>query len=160
MFGLLSLLLAVQSSPEPAETGSRVSPGQFSAWFDEARAGKLAIPAKVSRTAGRYRYVFVGGFANERMPGYFVLNAKELRTQAVSRKAVHFISPSSHKTIAENAGLVRSRFLEIARQGPEKLVVIAHSRGACDSLAFALHNPEFVSDHVQAMFSDPGAVRG
>jgi len=160
VFGLLSLLLALQTPPNSAETGARVSPAQFSAWFNAARAGKLAIPADVSRTARHYRYVFVGGFHNEQMPGYFARNARELRAQAIPRQAVHFISPSSHETAAANAGLVRSRFLEIARQGPEKLVVIAHSRGACDSLAFALQNPEFVSDRIQALFLIQGPFGG
>jgi len=133
---------------------------QFCKWFDAASEGKLDIPAKVSRTARRYRYVFVGGFHNERMPGYFAQNAKELRAKTVPKRSVHFISPSSHKTVAENAEAVRARFGEIAGEGPEKLVVIAHSRGACDSLAFALKNPEFVSDHIQAMFLVQGPFGG
>ena len=44
--------------------------------------------------------------------------------------------------------------------GPEKLVVIAHSRGACDTLAFALQNPEFIADHVEAMFLVQGPFGG
>ena len=160
MFGFLTLLLVLQAPPDPAETCSRVSPAQFRTWFDAAREGKLDIPAKVSRTAHRYRYVFVGGFHNERMPGYFAQNAKELRAKTVPKRSVHFISPSSHKTVAENAEAVRARFQEIAGEGPEKLVVIAHSRGACDALAFALQNPEFVSDHIQAMFLVQGPFGG
>ncbi len=160
MFVWLSLLLALQTQSSSAETCSRVSPGEFSAWLNAARGGELAIPDKVSRKARHYRYVFVRGFHNEQMPGYFALNVKELRAHDVPRRAVHFISPSSHETPAGNAELVRSRFLEIARQGPEKLVVIAHSRGACDSLAFALKNPEFVADHIQALFLIQGPFGG
>jgi len=160
VFGYLTLLLVLQAPPNPAETYSGVSPAQFRTWFDAARDGKLEIPAKVSRTARRYRYVFVSGFHNEQMPGYFAQNAKELRAKSVPKRSVHFISPSSHKTVAGNAKAVRSEFLEIARQGPEKLVVIAHSRGACDSLAFALQNPEFVADHIQALFLVQGPFGG
>ena len=158
------MVVAPPWSPKPrrssAETCSPVSPTEFSAWLNAARGGELAIPDKVSRKARHYRYVFVRGFHNEQMPGYFALNVKELRDHDVPRRAVHFISPSSHETPAANAELVRSRFLEIARQGPEKLVVIAHSRGACDSLAFALENPEFVADHIQAMFLIQGPFGG
>jgi pimeloyl-ACP methyl ester carboxylesterase len=50
--------------------------------------------------------------------------------------------------------------LEIAGEGSEKLVVIGHSRGACDALAFALANPAFVADHVQALFLVQGPFGG
>jgi len=160
VFGLLTLLVLFQAPPDPAETCPRVSPAQFCKWFKAARDGKLDIPARVSRTARRYRYVFVGGFHNEQMPGYFAQNAKELRANAVPKRSVHFISPSSHRTVVENAEAVRARFEEIAAEGSEKLVVIAHSRGACDALAFALQNPEFVSDHIQAMFLVQGPFGG
>ena len=87
-------------------------------------------------------------------------NAKELRAQGVPRRAIHFIYPSSHKTVQENAEAVRAQFQEIARLGPEKLVVIGHSRGACDTLAFALENPAFVADHIQALFLVQGPFGG
>ena len=162
MFALLSFLLALQTPPDPAETCSRVSPAQFSTWFNAARGGRLAIPAAVSRNARQYRYVFVRGFHNEQMPGYFAHNVKELRAQGVPRRLACALHPhrARNETPARNAELVRARFLEIARQGPEKLVVISHSRGACDSLAFALQNPEFVSDHIHALFLIQGPFGG
>jgi pimeloyl-ACP methyl ester carboxylesterase len=160
MFGFLTLYLALYTTPEQAGVCPGVSAAQFCKWFDAAREGKLHIPAKVSRTARRFRYVFVGGFQSERMLGYFAQNAKELRARSVPKQSVHFISPSSHKSVAENAEAVREAFLDIALRGPEKLVVIAHSRGACDTLAFALENPEFVSDHIQAMFLVQGPFGG
>jgi pimeloyl-ACP methyl ester carboxylesterase len=78
----------------------------------------------------------------------------------VPRSAIHFIYPSSHETLQGNADLVRGKFQEFAALGPEKLVVIGHSRGGCDSLAFALENPGFVSDHVEAMFLIQGPFGG
>jgi pimeloyl-ACP methyl ester carboxylesterase len=154
------LLIALPAPTDPSTACSLVAPAEFRAWFDAARQARLSIPAEVRQTARRYRYVFVGGFHNERMPGYFAQNAKELRARGIPRRAVHFIYPSSHETVAGNAESVRSQFLEIARQGPEKLVVIAHSRGACDALAFALHNPEFVSDRIEALFLVQGPFGG
>jgi pimeloyl-ACP methyl ester carboxylesterase len=142
----------------PASPG--VTPAEFRGWFEAAREGRLAIPATVERGARRFRYVFVGGFRSERMPGYFARNAKELRARGVSQRAIDFIYPSSDKTIGENADGVRSEFFEIARKGPEKLVVIAHSRGACDALAFALHDPGFVRDRVEALFLVQGPFGG
>ena len=38
--------------------------------------------------------------------------------------------------------------------------MIGHSRGACDALAFALENPEFVADHVGALFLVQGPFGG
>ena len=38
--------------------------------------------------------------------------------------------------------------------------MIAHSRGACDALAFALVHPRFVSDHIQALFLVQGPFGG
>ncbi len=94
------------------------------------------------------------------MPGYFAANIAELRTLGIPRDQIHVISPSSRRTNEANAAEVRARFLEIAREGPERLVVIAHSRGASDALAFALENPKFVKDHIRALFLVQGAFGG
>lgn len=144
----------------PAHPRSAVDPQDFELWFDVASQGQLEIPAEIERAAQRYRYVFVAGFWNERMPAYFAQNAKELRARGVAREAIHYVYPSSHQSIQENADAVRDRFLEIAAAGPEKLVVIAHSRGACGSLAFALENPEFVRNHIRALFLVQGSFGG
>jgi pimeloyl-ACP methyl ester carboxylesterase len=160
VLGILTLFLAVGAPPEQAEACPGISPAQFCKWFDAAREDNLRIPAKVSRKVRRVRFVFVGGFEGERMLGYFAQNAKELRARSVPKQSIHFISPSSHKSVTENRETVRARFQEIAHLGPEKLVVIGHSRGACDALAFALANPEFVADHVEAMFLVQGPFGG
>jgi pimeloyl-ACP methyl ester carboxylesterase len=160
VFGFLTLLTVLLAPTSRCETTPPVSPAEFRAWYDEAREARMSIPVEVRQAARRFRYVFVGGFHNERLPGYFAQNAKELRAQGVPRRAVHFIYPSSDETVAGNAESVRDQFLEIARAGPEKLVVIAHSRGACDALAFALHNREFVSERIEAMFLIQGPFGG
>ncbi len=161
MLGFLTCLLLSLSPPsEQAATEPVISPALFQSWFDAAISGRLAIPAEVRRTARGYRYVFVAGFLNEQMSGYFMQNAQELRAKGVPRSAIHFVYPSSHKTVEENAEGVRARFQEIAALGPEKLVVIGHSRGACDTLAFALENPAFAADHIHALFLVQGPFGG
>ena len=55
---------------------------------------------------------------------------------------------------------MRRQFEDIADLGPEKLVVIAHSRGSCDTLAFALENPGFVEDHIHSFFLIQGPFGG
>jgi pimeloyl-ACP methyl ester carboxylesterase len=146
----------------PAEGGAEpsVSPAAFKSCFDAAAAGKLTIPPKVSRKASGYRYVFISGLHFGMMQGYLQQNAKELRAQGVPRESIHILDPSSAKTVEENAKSVRSAILEIAAKGPEKLVVIAHSRGACDALAFALQNPKFVKEHIAALFLIQGPFGG
>jgi pimeloyl-ACP methyl ester carboxylesterase len=160
VLGFLTLLLVSFTPPDQAMVSPAISPESFRGWFDAAVGGRLAITSEAKLAARRYRYVFVAGFLNERMSGYFGQNAKALRARGVPRRAIHFIYPSSHKSVAENAETVRSQILEIATQGPERLVVIGHSRGACDALAFALENPEFVADHIQAMFLVQGPFGG
>jgi pimeloyl-ACP methyl ester carboxylesterase len=160
MYGFLTVLALQVVACDAGQPGPVIPAAQFRAYFEAARAGRLEIPQKVLDEALRYRYVFVGGFHNERLPGYFVQNAKELRAQGISKQAIHFIYPSSQETVAGNARAVREQFEDIAAQGPEKLVVIAHSRGACDALAFALQNPEFITEHVHALFLVQGAFGG
>ena len=137
-----------------------VGPSEFQEWFALASRGKLDLPQDVQRVALSYRYVFVGGLGNEHLGGYFSQNAAELRALGVPRQAIHVINPSSSRTVEENAQTVREQFREIAATGPERLVVIAHSRGACDALAFALRNPRFVQKKVRAIFLVQGPFGG
>jgi pimeloyl-ACP methyl ester carboxylesterase len=135
-------------------------PREFEAWFHQAVDGDLEIPKPIEQRAKGFRYVFVSGFRNERMPGYFVQNKAELRALGVPRSRIHVINPSSRQDSEANAVEVKAQFQEIAVEGPERLVVIAHSRGACDALAFALGNPKFVEDHVEALFLIQGPFGG
>ncbi len=160
MISLFSLVAIVMVGTGPDPTGAVLASSEFQAWFDQANTGRLSIPPDVERVARQYRYVFVAGFQNERMPGYFGQNVKELRARGIPKRLIHFITPDSDDTVAGNAGAVRKRFLEIAGEGPEELVIIAHSRGACDALAFALNDPQFVCDHVRAMFLLQGPFGG
>jgi pimeloyl-ACP methyl ester carboxylesterase len=160
VLGLLALLAMGFPPSDPPRAKPVVRPAEFQAWFEKAREGRLSIPAGVAANAAQYRYVFVGGFRNEGLPGYFAQNAHEMRSQGISRSSIHFIYPSSRETVEGNAREVCSRFHETASIGPERLVVIAHSRGACDALAFALQYPEFVDRHVHSMFLVQGPFGG
>jgi pimeloyl-ACP methyl ester carboxylesterase len=135
-------------------------PTVFEGWFHSATVGNLEIPETVALKARSFRYVFVGGFRNENMPGYFAQNIAELRALGVPKRQIDEIHPSSSRTSEDNAVTVREKFVEIASKGPEKLVIIAHSRGACDALAFALGNASFVEDRVEALYLIQGAFGG
>ncbi len=153
---LLGVALLLGGSAEPPS----VTAGEFQGWFKKAARGDLAIPGPIAKRAKHFRYVFIGGIRIGRMPGYFTQNADELRSLGVPRRSIHFIYPDSRKTVEENREKVRDEILRIAGDRPERLVVIAHSRGACDALTFALHEPEFVRDHVEAIFLIQGAFGG
>lgn len=143
-------------------TGPRCTPDQFQSWFESASEGELHVPEAVVRAARSLRFVFVGGFGSERMSGYFLQNARDLRAFGVPSESIDFIFPSSDGTLDQNAGLVAESLKTIATQGPgpRRTVVIAHSRGACDVLAFALRNPDFVAEHIVAMFLVQGPFGG
>src|SRR5262249_18517170 len=113
-----------------AEASSTIRADAFEGWFRSAVDGDLDVPEVVTRKARTFRYAFVTGFRNERMPGYFSQNMAELKALGVPHRQIHVINPSSSQTSEANLEDVRSGFLEIAGEGPERLVVIAHSRGA------------------------------
>jgi pimeloyl-ACP methyl ester carboxylesterase len=160
MLGFCILAGALAAPPDRADTDSIISPADFRTWFDSAQRHKLTIPDHARRNAVRFRYVFITGLDIGFLQGCFVQNAKELRAQGVPASAIHFIDPSSQETIAENARSIRSQIVKIAAQGPEKLVLIGHSRGACAALAFALESPEFVARRVAALFLVQGPFGG
>ncbi|MFO0888470.1 MAG: hypothetical protein U0790_04900 [Isosphaeraceae bacterium] len=161
MLGLLVLSSVLAISPAASGgSGPDICPADFSRWFDEARHGRLAMPEELSRNAGGYRYVLINGLDIGMTQGCFVQNLKELQARGVPRASVHLIDPSASKTVAEYAPSLRSEIFRIASQGPEPLVIIAHSRGACDALAFALMNPEFIERRVRAVFLIQGPFGG
>lgn len=153
------ILLAIAAG---GETGSAPSivPDQFRDWFDAASRDRLRVPSPVARRASGFRYVFIGGLGGERMPGYFAQNARALRALGVPRDAIHVLRPSSDRTVEENRSRVRDDLVAIAATGPERLVIVAHSRGACDALDFALHQPRFITDRVEALFLVQGPFGG
>ena len=122
--------------------------------------GKLGIPDEVCQNACGYRYVFICGLFHEHMPGYFLQNVKELRARGVPRTSIHLVKPDSQQTVDENCKSVRAELQAIVKQGPERLVLIGHSRGACDALVFALQNPTFVKEHIHPLFLIQGPFGG
>lgn len=157
---LLAAIVLISAVESRADSAPAVTPADFQRWFASSCEGRLRVPDGVEVRARGFRYIFVGGFLNERMPGYFSQNARELRARGVPRPAIHFVAPSSHKSFEENREAIGEDFRKIAGAGPEKLVVIAHSRGACDTLAFALQDAQFVADRVEALFLVQGPFGG
>ncbi len=160
MLATPAVLLALTIGLLGPRDALKVTPDDFREWFEGASKKPLAIPRKVEARARTFRYVFVGGFRGESMRGYFAQNAQQLRSCGVPKSSIHFIATSSDQTVEENCEAFGKRLGEVAESGPERIVLIAHSRGACDALAFALRNPGFTSDRIEAMFLVQGPFGG
>jgi pimeloyl-ACP methyl ester carboxylesterase len=160
MWSIPAALWAISTLVGDVSPETAIAPADFQHWFADSCAGKLRILVAVEKEAQRLRYVFVGGLHNEFLPGYFSQNIKELKAHGISRRAIHEIYPSSRKTVEENREAFRDELLKVADAGEENLVVIAHSRGACDALVFALENPEFIRDRVAFLFLVQGPFGG
>ncbi len=143
-----------------ASRGFATEPGDFLGCFASATRGELRIPKSVQRRAAGFRYVFIGGFLGDRMGGYFAQNVRELRARGVPRSAIHVVLPDSDHTVDEHRGLIDDEFRKILDAGPERLVVIAHSRGACNALAYELDHPDVVNDRFEALFLVQGPFGG
>jgi pimeloyl-ACP methyl ester carboxylesterase len=153
---LVATVLWAHERPGPAS----IEPETFRSWFEAAYYGELELPKAVVRRARTYRYVFVAGFHNEKLGDYFARNVAALKAHGIPTDAIHEIDPSSHRRFEENVAAIWEAFRSIAAEGPEPLVVIAHSRGACDALAFALRHPQFVRDRVAYLFLIQGPFGG
>lgn len=141
----------------PAPT---IEPSEFQELFLASFDGTLEVEDELAERIQGLRYVFVMGLMNERSPGYLEQNVRELEGMGVPSSKIHRIAPSSDASFRENLDEIRAAFKEVADQGPEPLVIIGHSRGACDALAFALHEAEFVSERVMALFLVQGPFGG
>ena len=137
-----------------------IDPSEFQEWFLSSYDGTLELTEEIAARARRCRFVFVMGLMHERSPGYLEQNIKELTALGVPSESIHRIGPSSDTTFRENVDSIRASFFAISEKGPEPLVIIGHSRGACDALAFALQNPGFVSERVLALFLVQGPFGG
>lgn len=131
------------------------TPDTFVNAFNEYYAGQRPLPR-----AGNEHYVFVAGFLNEGIPGYFGENIRELKKLGVPAARISVVKPKSGKTFEENSTILKRGLIEILKEKTDRAVIFAHSRGAIDALAFALQNPDYIRDQVTAIFLVQGAFGG
>jgi len=145
----------------PAPPAEAPAPGPFRAWFEGQSQHPSPLPPKVLEAARAYRYVFIAGFLNEGFQvGYFSQNRRALLDAGVPPGAIELVFPKSGNTIEENVAVLRRVLPELAAKGPQKLVLIGHSKGAVEALAFMVAAPDFVRAHVHAAFLVQGAFGG
>lgn len=151
---LLIGLIALEAWPTPIE------PAQFVARVNHYWTLKEKPTAEVSRNASQLHFLFVKGFLSEGMPGlYFREHVSELKQLGVPARQISVLAPCSGSSLEENQTELKETAQRVAGSG-RRLVLIGHSRGAVDVLAFAVRNPKFVEDHVAAIFLIQGAFGG
>lgn len=147
--------------PSTALRPARSERPTFAAFFERQVTAPQPLPDGVLEAARRYRYVFVAGFLNEAFrQGYFNENREALLEAGVAANAIHVLFPRSADAVAETATRLRQELPALAAGGHQKLVLIGHSKGAAELLAFALANPAFVRARVAAIFLAQGAIGG
>jgi pimeloyl-ACP methyl ester carboxylesterase len=106
--------------------------------------------------AGR-EVLFVAGFLNEAIPGYFAVNAKVSRELGATTSV---LAPPSSLSLEDNTALV-VRELERLTQYQRGLVLLGHSMGGASSLLAVLEHPELVLDgRVECVIVVQGAIGG
>ena len=117
----------------------------------------------------RFDYLFFGGFGGIKFKpfsligdGYFDLFRQEVRRHGVPKQQVpSTYFPPSSKSIAENGeGFFSDVLYERVILNGRKVVLFGHSKGAAELFTFAVTNPEFVRDHVEALIFISGAFQG
>jgi pimeloyl-ACP methyl ester carboxylesterase len=156
--GILFLLAVCLGFGQYGFAVPQIEPAVFTKWFNRSFGGVLNVPESVRNKALTYGYVFVGGWGNELAPGYFSGNISELKALGVPEDHIHRIFPPSTQGLSQNAEFVRTQITNW--KGPEKLVLIGHSRGGLDALLFALKNPDFTEKRVEAVFLIQAPFKG
>jgi hypothetical protein len=84
-------------------------------------------------------FVFVTGYNSEKIPGYMTENMRVLIEN--ESPFVDQIRPPSETSIAQNLPFVKTRLLDLFRQGGQRpLVIIAHSKGGLETINTLLRN--------------------
>jgi pimeloyl-ACP methyl ester carboxylesterase len=99
--------------------------------------------------------IFVAGFGNETIPGYFTDNIAA--TRALGGEA-STVSPPSWSAVPDDVRLIEA---EVAKHPDTPVVLVGHSKGGAGVLLTALTHPELVlTGRVEAVIVVQGAVGG
>lgn len=102
--------------------------------------------------------VFVGGFLNEALPGYFLDNAEECHAEGASTSIVE---PSSLDDVGADTEHLVEAVRKAARDSGRRVVLVGHSKGGAAALLTALKHPELMLDGtLERVVVIQGAVGG
>jgi hypothetical protein len=156
MFGRIFVLVGIAFS---TLSFGQIERNDFTEWFRSSFNRASAFPTERAEKARNLRYVFVKGFLNELTPGYFTDNIARLKSLGVPDSHIDIVSPSSGQSFTGNVGNL-NRKLSRHFTGKEELVIIAHSRGAVDALAWAIYNAGPFQRNVKELFLVQGPFGG
>lgn len=139
----------------------RFSVEEISSWIEEYREkGSLQIAPEITESAKKLHYVLVCGFLNELPFKYYKHLVATLLELGVPSNHIHIIQPPSNQSIRENVSVVGRAIESLKIEEPESIVLLGHSKGADEAVAYALMNPEFVKEKVLSIVAIQGAFGG
>ena len=93
----------------------------------------------------QFHIIFVGGFTNELLRGYFAENKKALNDMGI--KTVSTVFPPSGKEVEANADALDKTLREKYREGGRKpIILVGHSKGGVETLLWAIRHPDLITD--------------
>lgn len=112
-----------------------------------------SLKNQFSNTLSKKHVVYVSGFLHEVLPFQFIKNKEALKELGV--QAFTEIYPSSHQSASENARVLSETMLGLFSKGNNKgegkglpIIIIAHSKGAAESLLMAIQYPGLVTSGI------------
>ena len=128
--------------------------------MEEIRNSNQYVTPETREKAKNYRYVLVRGFLNELICKYMEENKQALIEFGVPESQIHYISPPSRESIGHNSHETLEELQALADLGTQPLVLIGHSKGASNIVAFALQQKEFIEQKVKAILPIQGVFGG
>ncbi len=129
--------------PEPVPPPPKVAGPLETAYLEELkRDAPLELdPDSPLKALDHESFLFVSGFLNEAIPGYFkdqVEVVKELGAHAQT------FEPSSFTAMTDEADEVQQRVLSVYGKDERPVVLVGHSMGGASSLLCLMRYPELV----------------
>ncbi len=141
-------------------SGLALSDGNFAKNYRLHLSNSEMAPIIQKKIVKKFEYVFIAGFLNEGLLGYFKDNKKALLVNGVPKKQIHIINPSSNKGLSQNIPLILKKLKEIRNLKKKKLIIIAHSKGAAETLGLAMLHSDFIENNVHKIYLVQGALKG
>lgn len=108
----------------------------------------------------QFEYVFVAGFLNEGLVGYFAENIAALQRAGIPRDRIHVLKPSSGRGVLANLPSLTRDLQRIYQSSGRQLVIIAHSKGALETLALVVSHSKLFLTAVKRVYLVQGALGG
>ncbi len=131
----------------------------LSARFRQTMETPTPLSAASIPSAKGLHFLFVGGFLNEGIPGYFVDNMAVVTEELGATASVIF--PKSADDLEEDAAGIRDEVISLSDQLQRPVVLVGHSKGGAGVVLAALKYPELIrGGRVVDVISIQGAIHG